>query len=151
MRGLILDVSEGGLCLLTPVSIEHQESLAIHIEDPRIGPMNIEGLAWHVKKVRGSKPGKMAWSIGVVVLKADDAYYKLLPQSHDTDSAPKDQKEAEDEAIADELLVFKVRVKERASPRTRLLSLTAADENEASKFASADLDEKWSIVEIWQA
>lgn len=196
LRGLIMDVSDGGLCLLSPRPFELQEALTLRLEHPKHGPIRVESMAWHVRRVQGSTTKKRAWSIGVVIVNSDDAYVRLLADAGvgpDADFAPDAgvepdagaetkagtapdagvapnagaapdaraarasvdaaQAPSQDphEAIADELTVFKIRIKERVSPRTRLVSLTAKDEAQARHFAEVDLDHKWSIVEVRRA
>ena len=74
-------------------------------------------------------------------MNAGDGYHALLPDFYDSGDTP-------DEDDADELQAFRVRVQESAGPRTRLLTLSAASEEEARALATADLDDSWAIVDV---
>lgn len=74
----VLDVSEGGLCLLSPVQLQAKERVVIHINVPPRGPVKVEAVAWHVRKVKSGRSGRKTWSIGMMLSRADDGFQKLL-------------------------------------------------------------------------
>ncbi len=150
-RGCILDVSEGGLCLLSPIPFGRDESFAVQIDVPRIGVVEVRLLSWHVRRVSGRKIRNAAWSVGAVIVTADAGYSTLLPDGDVGRSAREGANAAINGVAPNDLKVFKVRVKQRTGPRTRLLSLTAADEEEARRLAVADVGSDWSVVDFRRA
>ena len=68
IAGHIVEVSEGGLCFLSPVAIEPDESLSLQIEVPSVGSVNVHALAWHVDRVDGAASKMEAWSVGAVIV-----------------------------------------------------------------------------------
>lgn len=146
--GCLLDVSEGGLCVLSPDPVSQHESLKLHIEVPDLGRISVHAIAWHVRRVRGATSGKKAWSVGAVLAKADPGYHSLLQDAVLSGASTGNEAATIGGIRADELQVFKVRVKKKLGPRTRLLSLTAKDAEEAERLATKDLDESWVIVDV---
>ena len=149
LAGCLLDVSDGGLCLLSPSPVEQHDSLRIHIDVPGMGRVTVRALAWHVRRVQGARSGKRAWAVGAALVKADPGYYSLLREEGTLSRASEGNEDAAIGGVhAGELIVFKVRVKKRTGPRTRLLSLTARDEAEARRLTLNDLDDSWAIVDV---
>lgn len=94
----VLDVSEGGLCLLSPVALKPKQKVVLQIEVPPYGPLEVEAAVWHVRKVK-SGTGRKAWSIGMMILRADARFEVLLPHGSgaafvDSSEAPGSQPEA---------------------------------------------------------
>ncbi|MEM9174463.1 MAG: PilZ domain-containing protein [Myxococcota bacterium] len=148
LRGCVLDVSDGGLCLLSPSAIEPHDSLKVHLQVPDLGRISVHAIAWHFRRVKGAKSGKRAWSVGAVLAKADPGYASLLRERLQQQASEGNEEATVGGVRARDLIVFKVRVKKQDGPRTRTLSLTAPDEAEARRLALADLDASWSIVAV---
>ena len=146
-----MDVSEGGLCFVSPVAIEPDESLSLLIEVPSIGSVGVHALAWHVKPVDGPAGGTEAWSVGAVIVTADDRYSTLLVEPGAREDSPDNETTAVLHESPIEQFLFKVRIKQKASPRTRLLRITAASEQEAESLSAEDLDDSWTVVEVKKA
>ena len=51
----VLDVSEGGLCLLSPVALRRKQSVVIQIEVPPRGPVEVEAVTWHTRPVKSGR------------------------------------------------------------------------------------------------
>lgn len=161
IRARVLDVSEGGLCLLAPAAFDREETLVVDIDVPRKGPVEVEAKAWHVRSAKkGSTTRRNAWIVGAMLVKAGDGYQALLPDSCGS-ADPGDQVDPIDHAVDDavddpvadddatiELRVFRVRIKANDSPRTRTLSLAAATGDEARSLAAADLGDSWAILDV---
>jgi hypothetical protein len=147
----ILDVSQGGLCLLSPVSIERGDGLAVLIEVSGSEPIELEATAWHSRVVTTGASRRRAWSVGAMILKADDGYQALLADFDQEREVPNVGEVVEDASCGAELHSFRVRVQANSGPRTRLLTLTAANETEARALAIADLDDSWAIVDVRRA
>lgn len=144
IRARVLDVSENGLCVISPVELKKGQYLHVVIDVPNHGPAEIQARVWHVR--RGKKPstGRRVWSAGMILIESDDTYSQLLSPSELNSPSEGDLNDKQDE-----LQVFRVRVQVKGEPRSRLLTLAALTEQEASEFALADLDNSWRITEIF--
>ena len=103
IRARVLNVSEGGLCLLSPLRLEKKESLVLEIDAPH-GPVSVEARVWHVRQLKGGLAGRKTWSIGLMLTRAGDGFQTLLPASRR--STPSDAALASQEelsAILDDL------------------------------------------------
>lgn len=143
IRARVLDVSDGGLCVLSPVELKKTQSLQIEIDIPGQGTARIEAWVWHVRSAKNPSTRRQTWSAGMVLVKSDDTYARLLPPAELNVSVKDDSSEK-----LDELQVFRVRVQMTGKPRTRLLTLAAATREEAHELAVADLDDSWTIIEV---
>ncbi len=82
----VLDVSEGGLCVLSPIALKPQQSVLLQIDVPPHGPVDVEAVAWHVRRVKsGASRGKAWWSVGMTITKAGEGFQSLLPGGTETD------------------------------------------------------------------
>lgn len=142
----VLDVSEGGLCVLSPVELEVGYIVRIEIDVPARGPSEVQVRVWHVRKNQRPSTGEILWSVGMLMLKSDDSYKTLLPPARPIDALGPGVEDA-----ADYLEAYRVRIQIRGEPRTRLLNLAATSEAEARRMALADVDESWSVVEVRKA
>ena len=73
----MLDVSEGGLCLLSPVALRSKQEVTLEIDVPPNGPVTVEALAWHVRKLKSATAP--SFSIGMMISKAGEGFRALLP------------------------------------------------------------------------
>lgn len=91
----VLDVSEGGLCLLSPVRLQPRQTVQLRIDVPHRGPVEVEAVAWHVRRVKSGRAHRKAWSIGMIIEKAGEGFEVLLPDSPPTPAtgAPDDLSE----------------------------------------------------------
>lgn len=96
VRARVLDVSEGGLCLLSPVSLQARQPVTIVIDVPRRGPVEVEAVAWHVRAVKSGREHRQAWSIGMMITKAGTGFASLLPEGTSLDAGA-------DEELAEKL------------------------------------------------
>jgi len=129
--------------VLSPVALKKGDSLQISIDVPKYGPAKIEATVWHIRRVKKPSTGRQIWSAGMVLVKSDDTYARLLPPAELNVSVEDDPN-----GVSDELQVFRLRVRVRGESRTRLLTLGATSKKEARELALADLDDSWSIIEI---
>ena len=143
-KGTVLDMSEGGLAVQTGLKADQGDSLLIRIKAPG-GPLEVEALVWHSRLVRLRGAKETSWALGLMISKAPGHYFQLVPQGSTH------AKTEEASPAAPEMPAFRIRVKQLAAPRTRVLSLTAASEDEARTLATADLEGEWEILEIWPA
>jgi len=129
--------------VLSPVELKKGQFLHLAVDVPKLGPAKIESTVWHVRSVKNPSTRTRAWSAGMVVVKSDETYARLLAPAELNVSVEDDS-----EADSEELRMFRVRVQVKGEPRTRVLTLGAATQKEAHELALADLDDSWTIVEI---
>jgi hypothetical protein len=132
-RAQILDVSDSGLCLLSPVKLNQGDDLRIEFEVPQYGLSKIQAFVWHVRSIKNSSTQKLNWTAGMVLVKSDDTYARLLASTDPNASVEGDPNDK-----SDAIHSFRVRVQMREELRSRLLTLGAATENEAREEALSD-------------
>jgi len=170
IRARIVDVSESGLCLFSPVWIDPKSKIEIAIDVPGIPDSIVEAEVWHVRREKVAKSSRKIWVIGVMLDKADDGYVELLRAAglattkgaeasiHSSGRTASDSRDPRSSSTAVggknlpggeiEPRVFRIRVQARTGPRTRLLTLTADTEEDAQATATRDLERDWRIIEI---
>lgn len=79
IKARVLDVSEGGLCILSPVAFEPKRSFSIQIDVPTEGAVEVEAIAWHIRAVKSGTSLRKAHSIGMMISKAGPGFEALLP------------------------------------------------------------------------
>ena len=164
-----MDVSEGGLCLFSPVCLDAKSKIEIVIDVPGFPESVVKAEVWHVRRQRLRNSKRKIWVIGAVLEKSDDAYLRLLAaDSVVTEKAPLDEisrtgtafsstrptrnvrvaapqplpsEPADDEDAPPQ--VFRVRVQSRTGPRTRLLTIAGESEQDAQSPISSPTG-KWS-------
>lgn len=146
-KGTLLDVSSGGLCVQTDLEAEQGEPISVRFQAPGAGEIEVQAFAWHLRCGTRRGTGERCRVLGLMLSRAPDAYYRLLPG---TDAPASPPSSAPGEGAADPR-VFRVRVKARSGPRTRVLSLGADSESEARAAAAAELSDAWEILEVWPA
>ncbi|MFK7896812.1 MAG: PilZ domain-containing protein [Myxococcota bacterium] len=77
-RARIVDVSEGGLCLLSPSWVASKSMIHISIDVPGRGESIVEAQVWHVRRQKMHGGMRKVWAIGVMLEETDDAYQRLL-------------------------------------------------------------------------
>lgn len=88
----ILDVSEGGLCLLSPIPLKQKQRIILRIDVPPSGSVEVEAIAWHVRRVKSGRAHRKAWSIGMMISKAGAGFQALLPGgAEDFDCGPSEE------------------------------------------------------------
>ncbi len=166
LRGNVLDVSAGGLCIQTDEELEHGETLTVRMSAPgQRRPVEVEAIVWHARRARRRDRGTTCFVHGLMLSKASPEYEVLLPTGGPPapraaePAAPAEQPAAPTEppppgltATEPEppppLSAFHVRVKALESPRTRVLTLQAESEDRARETAQSDLGSEWEILEI---
>lgn len=157
--GTVLDLSEGGLSVLTALEADPGESLVVRFEAPNGKPIEVEALLWHSRRVRDRATGKTTWALGLMISNACDAYLRLAPQTGAPRPEPASSSEAGDPGESDEsdesgdpsakeLAEFRIRVKQVGGPRTRTLTLSAESDEEASALAATHLGDDWEVLEV---
>ena len=147
IRARVLDVSQGGLCVLSPVELQKGESLASEIDVPGHGTVNVQASVWHVRSTISKATRRKSWSAGLILTKSDDTDFGLFTFVAENGPLEPTAYDGTTET-EDGLNIFRVRVQIEGTPRSRILTLSAATEGEARDVATEDLEEPWSVVEV---
>jgi hypothetical protein len=78
IRARIVDISEGGLCLLLPVWLNPKQPLAIGIEVPGRETATVHVEIWHIRREKSRSSNSKVWVAGAILRDADTAYAQLL-------------------------------------------------------------------------
>jgi hypothetical protein len=148
--GTVLDLSEGGLSVLAALEADQGTSLLIRLQAPGGEPIEVEALVWHSRRVRDRTTGKDASVLGLMVSRAGQGYSRLAAPARAGAPEPvRPSHESEPRELGEEELVgFRIRVKERSSPRTRILTLSAKSDEEARELAATHLEDGWEVLEV---
>jgi hypothetical protein len=78
VRVRIIDISEGGLCLLAPSWINPKEPISIAIEVPGRATATVQVEIWHIRREKSKTSTSKIWVAGAILRDADSAYAQLL-------------------------------------------------------------------------
>lgn len=79
--GTVLDASESGLSVHTTIEAHEGDVLLLHLHVPgEQESLEIESFVWRTRSVRGRSRGKRFSVLGLMISKAPEAYFKLLPR-----------------------------------------------------------------------
>lgn len=176
IRVRIVDVSEGGVCLLSPVWLDPKKPVAIAIDVPGRGPARVQVEIWHVRREKSRSSNGKIWVAGALLREGDEAFAGLLESVGLRDRAareiparpatkppapasppqvlkapepePEHEPELDEEIDAYDPRTFRLRCKAKGNPRTRTLTLAAASAEEARKIAERDLGVEWELLEV---
>jgi len=170
-----VDISEGGLCLFSPVEFETKTKIEIQIDVRGFPDCIVQAEVWHVHPQKGRKASRKIWSVGVMLDKSDDGYLRLLAAAgaapegvqtesidrgtaehaaalgHESQPSEAPRAEPDDFSLEGGLepRIFRVRVQARTGPRTRLLTFTADSRADAESMAIAALQPEWRVIEVF--
>jgi hypothetical protein len=74
----IVDVSDGGLCLLCPVWLDPKKPVQIEIEVPGRGVSTARIEIWHIRREKSRVSNNKVWVAGAILIDADGTYAELL-------------------------------------------------------------------------
>jgi hypothetical protein len=162
LRGRVLDISEGGLCILTPERLAKEAKVRVTIEIPSVGPIDLEATVWHQRRVKQKFSGGRGWATGLILDKSDPAYEALVdptealtdPTAVQTESIPgvaRGEADLEAELVGelDEASsIYRLHVKAVGSNRTRMLTISAASAEAARDSVLAELPGEWTVLDV---
>lgn len=164
VRARVLDVSEGGLCVVAPVRFQHKMTVQIEIEHPRHGPIEVEAVVWHVRRFRQPSSGREGWAVGLVLSKGGPDFQALASPWSMGEKPAEDALEAlrneasksanpdppaEDELELDEgPSVYRVRVRAVGTVRVRTLTLSATSEEAVREAVLTALEGEWQVLDV---
>jgi hypothetical protein len=160
----IVDVSEGGLCLVLPLWLKPKQNYEISIDVPGTGLSRVHAEIWHIRREESQTSSGRVWVAGAILVDSDEAFAKLLTAtgvlSNDIGSTvapasetlnPSRSVKAPEPIDTINPLVYRIRCKETGGPRTRILSLAADSDAQARSLATEDLGSRWTVLDIRQA
>jgi len=175
--GTVVDISSGGLAVRAEGGLQQGDPVEVQMTVPGRGTVTVEAIAWHVRRARLRESGDTVYLLGMMLSKAPDLYFTLArgarpaikrskrgaDASRATAASPADTRGQPPPGngstagpspttspavpIACDLTPFRVRLKHRASPRTRVVSIDAASYGEAREIATEQLGEEWEILD----
>ena len=164
VRARVLDICEGGLCVVAPVRFQHKMTVQIEIEHPRHGPIEVEAVVWHVRRFRQPSSGREGWAVGLVLSKGGPDFQALASSWSMGEKPAEDALEAlrneasksanpdppaEDEPELDEgPSVYRVRVRAVGTPRMRTLTLSATSEEAVREAVLTALEGEWQVLDV---
>lgn len=153
--GRVLDISEGGLCILLPDRVEKSQKLVVTIDVPGRGLIDLETTVWHQRRFTQPASGRRGWATGLVIDKAGDGYASLVgPEGGDASPAADLATEsglnpgAAEVSSDDEHPIFRLHVKAVGTTRSRVLTLSAYSADFAREAVLNDLPGEWEILKV---
>ncbi len=163
----IVDVSEGGLCLISPVWLKPNQKYQIAIDVPGTGLAEVCVEIWHIRRETSKRTNSRVWIAGAILVDADKAYAKLLKAAGVANPEADRPVETSQNGIkgkrgtkgkgpiilpdpidAIEPRIYRIRCKAIGGPRSRILSLSGDTETQARSLAIRDLGEAWTVLEV---
>ncbi len=162
VRARVLDVCEGGLCVVAPVRFQHKMAVQIEIEHPRHGAIEVEAVVWHVRPFRQPSSGRESWAVGLVLSKGGPDFQALASPGSIWEKPAEDALEAlrneasksanPDPPAEDELdegpSVYRARVRAVGTPRIRTLTLSATSEEAVREEVLTALEGEWQVLDV---
>lgn len=147
--GAVVDISKGGMRLLTDRPIDQGESVRVRFAPSQGKPLDVDTLVWHARRLGAAK-----FSIGLVLsepspdyLEAVDAFLQDAPRPDPARQAGGRAEQTDPEAEA----TFRLRARRRDSPRSRTLHVDAVSAEEACLRAREALGSEWTVIEARRA
>ncbi len=152
---VLLNLSEGGLAVRTESEFEQGESLRLQLKPPGGPEMRVEVLVWHARRVRLRESGKHRSVLGLMLSEAPDEYAQIIARPQPPKRlAERDRpavKPKVEPAPTPSLRGFRIRLKHRSGPRTRIVRLSAPTEAEARTLAGEEAGEEWELLELYES
>lgn len=156
VRARVLDVSEGGLCIVAPVRFQNKMTINVTIDDPRQGPVQVEAVVWHERPFKQPSSGRRGYATGLVLSKGGADFQALAnpgaavakPMVTPAQGPHAALCADEPELDAGGPSVFRVRLKAVGSPRMRTLTLSAISEAAVREAVLTDLQGDWQVLDV---
>ena len=164
--GMVMDVSAGGLSVVTDKNADQGESVFVRLHPKGHPSIEIEALVWNVRRAKKKGNGKATVRLGLVLSEAPDEFSKLLksktparvakpsqPAPPARQGSPEPRPEVEPEPVLKALPPplenrFRARVKQSDTNRTRMILVFAASAEDAAEKALAEVEPGWILLEI---
>ena len=152
-EAIVRDVSIGGLSAHGALSGTVGENVEVEMQLGGGPPLQVSGIVWHSHRVR-SRDGRTGTLLGVVVSNPPEAFLALSdrrkerPSPIPTSEPSSSDFEEEAPPIPDPGRRFQVRVKQDASPRSRVIGVEADSPEEAERLALAEAGDGWTAIAV---
>ncbi len=169
----VIEVSDGGLSVLTAESPELGPEIRVAIKAPGGTPIDVVAVAWDKRRVSPRKGGGPRCRLGLVIVHAPAGYLRLLgdlgatetrsePDEPGSDASPPTREAPPSTSLqaaaqpptastfpVDEAgASYRVRVAQKGGPRSRVVMLSASSEEDAGGRVLADLGADWRVLEV---
>ncbi len=146
-HGIVLDVSPGGLFVATTAPIQPGTELVVEFSARDGSPaFDVRASVARRRRVPQNLQSYEAPGIGLRVIDPPPEFEKVA--LGERLEAGGDEPETAPPPSATPLPCFRLRLRERGSPRSRTLQVEAVDEAAARAVAAGELAGGWEIVEI---
>lgn len=78
IRVRVVDVSEGGVCLLCPVWLDPKKSFPLEVDVPGRGVSLARVEVWHIRREKSPASNNKIWVVGALLAEADGTFAELL-------------------------------------------------------------------------
>jgi len=158
ITGIVVDISTGGMAVRADAELHHGDFVEVDLDVPGRGTLTVEAVVWHVRRARLRDSGATVFVAGTMISKAPEEYLKLARggRPKTTRATPSARKEPTPEPEAapstvPSLAPYRVQLRHRATPRTRLVSVDARSPDDAHRIATAELGSEWEILQVRRA
>jgi hypothetical protein len=177
VAGTVHNVSAGGLSVLVDLDVDQGDVLTLILKPGRRPSIEIQAIVWHHRRVKLERTGGATRRLGLVLSEAPDAFTELLPATKPAAPKPNGKKPTATQKAAPRKPLsarpaapkpgprveppkpaglpnpnrYRIRLKQRSSPRTRSILVFAGSDEEARERGLAETGPDWSILEVERA
>ena len=165
IRVRIVDVSEGGLCLLSPIWLDPKKPVQIAIDVPGRGIATVRVEVWHIRREKSRVSTNKVWTAGAILVDSDGTYASAprggrprgTRRTHVDDPRGRREARAREGGHRRRRSTPPTRessasaARRRAARAPRMLSIAAESEAEALELARRDLGTEWDVLEALEA
>lgn len=156
-EGTVVDVSPKGLCVRTEAEVGEGSAVTVRITPAGHEVVEVSGIVWHLRRVRARRGGAISRSLGVVLSEISPAFEALWQRLAPKTSAKRRKSDGRRragptgppaESTGPAQRAFRVRVRADDAPRSRWVTVEAADAEAAQRAALAKIGEGWTVIEV---
>ena len=154
-EGKVLDASEGGLSVLSPLSVEQGASVHVTLGGPDGEPLVVQTLAWHNRRMSSRKAGGVAYRLGLVVTDPSDAYLEFVEAGGRVETPQPDPSETAEPVAdlappetAEATRRYSVRMGQTGCSRSRSCIVSAPSAEEAEAVTLEEMGDGWKVLDV---
>jgi hypothetical protein len=158
--GTVLDLSSGGLSVAADRTAGQGDHVYLRLHPKGRSSIDVQAIVWNVRAMKSRGKGKALARLGLVLSEAPDEFLDLLksvapprpkepakPAASAESRSPEPEIEQEAEPPPAER-GFRIRVKQPATTRTRVILVFAESAEDAAERALAEAGSGWSLLEV---
>jgi hypothetical protein len=155
--GTVLDLSAGGLSVTADAKLDQGDVVFVRLHPKGRSSVDIEALVWNVRRIKSRGKKGASTRLGLVLSEAPAEFLELLksrapadvakPAQSAQECSPEPQAAGDAEPPPAERR-FRVRVKQSATTRTRVILVFAESAEDAAERALAEAGAGWSLLEV---